>query len=271
VTFQNVPTGSVDLLAGRSFFDFVGGTVTPQRYFIQRALNPADASTLPPTDLIGGGSFAPSAQALTILGATGSQILTLVTLRTAGGSLGNLSTSIGNPNWYAVPGAQLQAGDVQLLSVTSSNPVALPPSQTTLKMIVNPGPQTVTVGPVLTVPTVTPLTATGYARARAEYAIQTQYNRHWTANFQQAAPNARTATVEVSRGFRGSATGTVTLEVPDFTGVDGWNADWGLKSGSQVTWTVSGVGGWEGTGLSAPTWADGNTFGSASHLGQFTP
>jgi hypothetical protein len=273
ITFRGVPTGTVDLLGGRSALDLGTLQITPSRMYIQRGLNPADGGSVGAIDFMGANGFAPVVSGLTVTGAGGESIVTTTNYSTTNRTFGNLTVGVGGAgtSWYGVPDARREPGDLHILSVTAANlGAALQPSRTAVRMTAAAGPLSVALGAPLSTPTVQPLAGTGFARARTELPIQAEYNRFWIADFQQSGPG-RIVTLHMTQAYRGSAVGTATLEIPEFAGVAGWNADWGLRPGSQVTWTATGLGWSVPGGIVSVPWADGNSYLSASRMGQFTP
>ena len=273
VTFDGVPDGPVDLIAGRSTVGSLGQSATPDRMIVRRSLNPAPGSALAPLDFGGGDSFAPQVSPLTLTGVAGGEVVVQANLfRTANG-FGPIAVALGiTTSWHGVPSARLEAGDLHVLSVTAASTTALAPTRTTLRMIASPAAATVALGPVLTEPTVTSIITPSHRRARVEYPIQAQYDRHWIADFTQVAgATIRDAQVLVTRGYHGSGTGTVSVEVPDLSAVNGWTADWGFAGGAQVTWTLSAAGWVQPGGILLPPWQDGAEYLTASRMGTFNP
>jgi hypothetical protein len=269
VTFAGVPDGAVDLIGSVS--EVMGFGVIPTRVLIQRGLNPPAGGSLGNIDFSGPDSFAPEMRSLMVNNAGGQALLSTSLLLTANGA-GLVSQVFPATSWYGVPAARLQAGDLHLLTVLATDLVALAPTRSILRLTAAPTDLTLTLGPALTAPTVEAVAAAGYSRARAEYPIQTEYDRYWFAAFLQTPLGmTRQAQVQMTQGYRGSGSGTVTLEVPDLTGVAEWNSDWGLQPGGEVTWTVSASGWTTAGGVIQPVLEDGNVFQSASRQGMFTP
>jgi hypothetical protein len=274
VTFTAVPDGTVDLLGGISAL--VGaGTIVPTRLFIRRGLNPAGGSAINDIDFNGADGFAAQVNNLTLnnIGG-GEQVLQTTQLRTANGSalVGQVLGPTTTTNWYGVPAAGLIAGDLHILNVLATQPVALAPQRSILRMVAAPANLTLTLGPTLSAPNVVGLAASGYSRARAEYPIQTEYDRFWFASFAQGQPgNTRQTQIQMTKAYRGSGEGTTTLEVPNFDGVLGWLSIWGLRPGNQLTWTVTATGWAAQGGVIQPPFADGNTAFTATRFGQLTP
>lgn len=274
-TFNGVRDGTVDLLGGIS--QIVGPlAIVPSRMFIRRELDPAAGSAINDIDFAGPNSFAPQASTLTVNGVgAGEQVLQTTQLNTAGGFVlaGQVLGPTASTNWYGAPAANLMAGDVHLLTVLATEAaVPFAPQRQVMRVAGAPAHVTLDLGPLLTPPNVVGIPATEYSRARAEYTIQAEYDRHWLASFIQGqAGQARQAQIQVTREFRGSGAGTVTLEVPDFADVAGWMPDWGLRPGAQAIWTVSGSGWTSAGGIVQPVLADGNFARTGSRLGGFTP
>ncbi len=193
--------------------------------------------------------------------------------RPARTTCGNHTVGVGGggTTWYGVPNNRREAGDLHFLTVTATELVQFAPSRTTVAMKAEVGAVTVELGPQLNTPTVQPLNAAGYARAQVQLSIQGEYDRYWIANFQQPGSTFRATTVHLTQGYRGTPGGNAELEIPDFSGVTGWEAQWGLRTGTQVTWTVSALGWTQPGGIVSAPWADGNQYLTASRMGQFTP
>jgi hypothetical protein len=64
---------------------------------------------------------------------------------------------------------------------------------------------------------------------------------------------------------------TVTLDVPDLSGVNGFDVTWGRHAGTPGTWTATGIG-WTlaNSSLGAP-WSDDAGYLHATQAGTFTP
>ncbi len=271
ITFNGVPDRTVDLLGGLSTFNMGTFQMTPSRVFVRRGINPAPGSALAPIDFNGAESFAPFANQLTLTGLGGGQPMVVTGLRTTNGWLGTLGMSTASNSWHSLPADKIAAGDLHFVMATESDLVALAPTRTTVKMLAQPQPTTIVLAPHLTQPTVQGLGGVGQIRARAEYQAQPEFQRYWLADFQQAGvASPRTATIEMTRAYRGSGTGTVTLEVPEFDGVAGWLSSWGLRPNQTTTWTVTGEG-WDADGgaIHAP-WVDGSEYRTSTRMGQFT-
>jgi hypothetical protein len=99
--------------------------------------------------------------------------------------------------------------------------------------------QSLTFGPVPTTPTITSLGAAPYLRLRAQWARQSAYGSGANADFQQGSTDVNVA---ITATYASGAPANWTIDIPDLTSA-GYNAAWGLKSGTPLDWLVSGVGG----------------------------
>jgi hypothetical protein len=129
--------------------------------------------------------------------------------------------------------------------------------------------KTFALGPALSTPIVSTLTATGYARLRAAINVQSQYNKLFGFTATQAGAAPRNVTIQQTVGY--SSASALNLDVPDLSGVSGFDVNWGLKTGALTNWTVSGTG-WPGTvGVGQPPFTEGASYMFANFPGTITP
>jgi hypothetical protein len=128
--------------------------------------------------------------------------------------------------------------------------------------------RTLTLGPELGAVTVTSLATSPALRLQAVIPTAT-YNQSWSVSFSQgSAASARTTSVQSTAAYVGTVPATVTLAVPDLSGVAGFQAIWGLADVA-TNWTaqaqtISGFG-------SGGQWQDGASFLVAARLGAYAP
>jgi len=115
---------------------------------------------------------------------------------------------------------------------------------------------------------VSPAATTPYVRFSATGPIQTQYSKAVVAIFTQANTEFRQAVISASEGYLAGSF-TYDLTIPDFTGVSGWDNNWGPAAGTTTLWIVSATG-YTGAGVGTPTPAEGVTFSSAARSGSIT-
>ena len=276
LTFSNVPNGNVDLVTGRSVLTISGTSFSLNlaKMIIRRNLNPAGGSALTTVDFGASEAFAPVTKNLTItnLGTDVSALLGIyfTTNNTFATYFTDFTGGGATRTYPGVPAANQATGDLHILAI-----VALPsltgttPQREALFAFHTAVDQTFALGPALSTPTVSTLTATGYARLRAAINVQSQYGKLFTFNATQAGGAPREATIQQTVGY--SSASALNLDVPDLSGVSGFDVNWGLKAGALTNWTVTGTG-WPGTvGVGQPPFTDGASFMFASFPGTITP
>jgi hypothetical protein len=273
-TFSGVPNGNVDLLAGRTALTIngTGASFSLAKMIIRRNLNPAAGSALNTIDFGAAEAFAPVTKNLTInnLGTDVSAVLGLyfTTNNTFGAYFEDFSGGGSTRTYPGVPAANQATGDLHILAI-----VGLPsltgttPQREALFAFHTAVDETFALGPVATAPTVSALTATGYARLRAAVTVQSAYNKVFTfTGLQTTTP--RNVTITQTAGYTGAS--SFNLDVPDLSGVSGFDTNWGPKSGAVTSWTYTATG-FSGTGIGLPAFVDGASYMFASVPGTITP
>jgi hypothetical protein len=276
LTFNGVPNGNVDLVAGRTALTIngTGASFSLAKMIIRRSLNPATGSALSTVDFGAAEAFAPVIKNLTIsnLGTDVSAVLGLyITSNNTFASYFTDASGGGATRTYpGVPAANQATGDLHVLGVVGVTSLTnSAPQREALFAFHTAVDQTIALGPALTAPTVSALTATGYARLRAAVTVQTQYNKLFGFTGLQTGAAPRNVTIQQTAGY--SSASSFNLDVPDFSGVSGFDVNWGPKSGTAVNWTFTGTG-WPGTqGIVGPPFADGASYMFATALGTITP
>jgi hypothetical protein len=271
-TFQlmNVPNGAHDLIAGLSTLS--GTSLQLTKLIIRRGLDPAAGSTLPALDFGSSEAFAPVTRNVTINGLGTDQATVGTSLVTATGSstflgFGSPSTAATQP-YYGVPDAQLQSADLHQMFVSAAPVGSSNSSRAAFVYFHSAADRTVTLGAALGAPTITTLAPTPYLRLRAQLPQQSDYNRLAEVSYSQSngTSGSRTASVAMTAGYAGG--GAYTLDIPDFSGVAGWNNAWGLQPGVSTNWSVAEIGGTFLFGFQAPS--EGASFVEASLSGTIT-
>ena len=260
-----VPDGARDLIAAR----LTGATFAANKFIVRRGINPANGSTLPVLDFNAAESFAPVTSQVTVTGIGGDDASLFASLTTANGTTTNLNfasdVSDGAFAYLGFPADRLQAGDLQQAVVVASSPNDGPNSRFASFYFTSSANRTLALGPTLA-PTVSSLATTPSRRLRAVLPVATQYELFASASYAQEDGNE--ASVSMTSGYRGNAT-SWTLDMPDLSGVTGYNAAaWGLSAAAPTAYTVSAYGGFFSFVLGgAPQ--DGSTFQFASREGSF--
>jgi hypothetical protein len=274
VNFTRIPSGVVDLVGGAAAIGFGGSgvTFTLQRMLLRRGLNPANLGSLGSIDFNGAESFAPATATATLTNGNGEFTALTSSYLTANGGLGAYYVATGGSGsdvtLAGVPGDKRQAGELHLFNI-SVTPSLDPNAGATRNVgFVNAAiaNRTITFGPAMTLPTVTSL---GGGRLQAVYPIQSAYNRYWIASFDQTTIDRR-VDIEMTSGWFGGG-GSVTLAMPDLSGVAGWNAAWALQPGTSTSWMVSGTGWTGGNGITSPPFIEGAEYISGTQRASITP
>jgi hypothetical protein len=273
-SIARVPSGTIDVLGGASALTFGGAGVSfdLQRLFLRRNINPATNASLGTLDFTGAESFAPATATATITNAGGEFIAVTGSFISTNGLFLTYSVGMGTATAAVpikgLPGDKRQAGELHMFNI-SATPSLDPNAGSTRNVglvFAAMANQTVTYGPTMTMPTVSSL---GGGRLQAVYPVQSAYNRYWIASFDQTTIDRR-ADIEMTSGWLGGA-GTVTLAMPDLSGVSGWNQAWALAPGTTASWTVSGTGWDGGNGITSPPFVEGARYVSATQRASIVP
>ena len=277
-TFQltDVPDGALDLVAARSTTNTTTFSTAVDKMIIRRGVNAGNNSTLPVLDFGSSEAFDPVQGNLTI-GNIGTDVAVVFTnyftaagSGAAGATVGaSILPSAGPFKYYGVPAAKQIAGDLHLaLAIAFPNVTTLDQERIAALYFKDPTDRTVTLGAALPAQSVSAAATAPYVRFRATGSIPAEYGKLLDLEFTQTSA-ARTVSILASEGYLASAT-TYDLTVPDFTGVAGWDNNWGPKTGSETEWRISTYG-FTGIGLGSLNPVDGATFKGAGRSGTITP
>lgn len=272
----DVSTGTTDLLAFRAQ-QTVGAnfipTTTPDRAILRRNVDYSAASAIPVLDFNGAEAFAPASATYTLSGAIGGEITQILSFfnttngTSAGFLFGSLLNTSGSATVYGVPTNRLASSDFHFamgfsVAQDASNQRGVYQYN---RELVN---RTLTLGPLLSTPTVSTVGTAPYVRLRSAGTWQTDYADGIGVTFQQGTTNSNTRswTISQSRAFLAGA--SYQLEIPDLTGTSGWNTSWGLITGLETTVSTSATG---GAVQAFITPSEGAAFRQASRTTRITP
>lgn len=264
-TITGAADGATDLVATRF------GTTGPNRVILRRGINPpAGGSIGPVIDFGAAESFAPASAAYTVNNANGEMLQGFTLFQTANGGSGtffNLAGATTSPlTMFGVPSDKTQAGDLHWALISASTGSgANTATRTVTQFNRELTARTLTLGAAAAMPTFSTLGATPYARIRAAGTVQAEYGDAMSVFYTQAN-GQRAWTLLASRGFLGAA-GTFELDLPDLSGVAGFDNAWGLVAGASTSYTFTVSSGLQG--LTAIT--EGASFKAASRSGTITP
>jgi hypothetical protein len=258
-TFQltDVAAGPQDLFAAR----IAAATQRADKFILRRAVDIANNGTIPVLDFNAAEAFNPATANVTLanLGTDSASVSTIFTGNRGSafgfvGTITDYGAASGAVAYDAIPGTQLNSGELQALFASTTGTSS---SRSSGIYFRTPANQTVTFGPALSTPTVTRLAGGTYSRVQAQLPVQTDYARSFTASFSQSGAN-RDVSITVTAGYSGGAAWDVTI--PAFSG-GGWLDTWGLLNGTPISWSVTANGG--ALFLLDTTVPDGTTFRSA--------
>jgi hypothetical protein len=270
-TLQNVPDGTVDLLAVRGTQGASG--VQANKFIGRYALTPAAGSVLPVLDFNASEAQTPVQRNVTINGLSAGEVaLMLVSFITARGSAATLfaETSGSATATRPVPAiGTTQSGDLHLINIfagTGTFPFAA--YRGILAYMRNSNAQTFTLGPALGTVTVSAAATTPSVRLRTQYTIQPEYNQAWTVIFSQVSgTTTRSVSVSWTAGYNNNAA-TLDQTWSELSTAAGWQAIWNLVTGTAVNWTFSGA---RSNVTGVPTTLDGLLLTVAVRTGTLTP
>ena len=277
-TFQltDVPDGALDLVAARSTTNTTTFSTSVDKLIIRRGVNASNNSTLPVLDFGSAEAFDPVQGNLTI-GNIGSDLaIVLTSYFTAAGSGaagatvgGSFIPSTGPFKYFGVPASKQAAGDLHLaLAIAFPGLTSTDQARVAALYFKDPTDRTVTLGAALGAQTISAAATTPYVRFRATGPIPAEYGKLLELDFSQGTA-ARNVSIAATEGYLAGAT-TYDITVPDFSGVAGWDNNWGPKTGSQTEWQVFTYG-FTGIGLGSINPVDGATFKGAFRSGTITP
>ena len=243
---NNVPAGPLSLAASRA--DVATGTA--DMIILRRGVNVSNGGTLAPLAFNASLSevFAPGTANVSVtgLGSDEASIATVFIGAVGSNTAGMLSLipsyTTGATPYAAIPaGALNNAIEMQQLIAFAE---AADPRFVRLAGLFfhTPTDRTITMGPVLSTPTVTKLVTAPNVRPQLQLASQSQYDRLISAHYDQSSVN-RSAGVFMTAGYFGTLPSTWNITLPDLSGAAGWNTAWGLLDGTPIDWTVSAQGG----------------------------
>ena len=269
----NVPDGALDLIAARMSADF-----TVDKLIIRRGLNVPNDGTLDPLDFEASEAFDPEPGTLTLnnLGGDVASAIVFYTNTNSASLFGGTLLSFGGEAsaeperpYFGVPAAKQAAGELHELIVSAGPDVANPTrSRAAIQFFTAVGDRSLTLGPDLDNPDVATVATTPYLRLRAELAAQAEYNQFANVTYTQgstAATGRRSADLGMTAGYANG--GDYNLEIPDFSGVEGFDSNWGLKTGVETDWDAFAFGGTSIVGFLGQRPTDGTTIQFASRNG----
>jgi hypothetical protein len=266
---DNLPTGPQDIVAARASLDNAGAQRLT-KFILRRGVDLADNGRLPVLDFEAPEAFAPVVANVTLAGVGLDGAFILTELRTANFesqfSLAIPLTGGLTQPYYALPEAQLAAGDLQELIATAhgGTPSA---SRSVLVYFRSPVDRTLEFGPDIMTPTFTTVATTPSWRIRAHFVPQDAYDREASVVYSSDGPS--NVAVLMTAAYAAHQ-GGYDLVNPELSGVAGFDPAWALPLQPSVRWLANRVGGTLGLGLN-PMPTDGATRWAAFATDVITP
>ena len=250
--FTNLENGNTwqlsGLLAGPQEFlatraARVNGVVSVSKMILRRSPSLADGATLPVFDFESPEAFQPVVRTVTFAGNDASAVTAYTQLRTEHSNnfvtfLTGGGASASSP-YFAIPESRLSPGEVQSVgasTVPSGNVV-----RSAAVFFRSPEDRTLTFGAMPSAPELRLVSSTPTARLRAHFAMQADYDRYTSINFQQGQNTV--VSLSMSQAYATLAPGGYDLVIPELTGVTGFDPRWALHTGTQLLWTSARIGG----------------------------
>lgn len=269
-TAMGVPPGLQDLLAVRSAFTLTPPfTTTPNAFVLQRGLNIPHQGSAGTVDFTG--APAPIMATVNIANGLGQMLNALTTYNTPnssglqiGGS--GIPDAVTARTIYGLPTPQ--AGDLHGLLVSAINaPTSVRTHTSYFQTLTN---QDVTLGDPLTNPAVTVASTIPHVQMRTVLPRQADYQSFWNVRYTQLDPTGdRATTIQMTAAYIGVAA-NFDAQIPSFLTVGGWNANYGLRAGIEVDFTVLATG-WSVTSTLMPNPSAGLVIKSALFNGVISP
>jgi hypothetical protein len=236
---EGVPDRPLDLVATR-------GTLTPtflytpDRLVIRRGVSLPNNASIPVIDYLGGESAAPVSNTLTIAGVDPGEDVYVenLFLGTTGttGLLCSTQAAASVHTMCSAPAASLVAGDLHELYIDAFGSTT---AHTMVSYFAAPGDRNETLGPQLSLPSVTIAATTPYLRERGQLTAQTAYPTAVRFVFLQGqSPNSKFVVVVVTAAYLGLAPATWDVVVPDVSGTAGFNSAWMHGSGTNTAFSA---------------------------------
>jgi len=243
----SVQNGAHDLIAWRhDLLADITGSGNPDRGFVRRDQDIASGGSVGVLNMNGSESFGPSSAVFTLSGLqAGDEMSHTMRYYTGSSCIGSMlyssirmsaNTFIG----FGFPASLQRPTDyhqVTFTSTTRQSGVLFPVAQRTLsEMFRTMGGRNLTLGAPIAAPTITTL-AGNYKRLQAVFTLAPEYSSGATLSY---TSQSKSVTIIATPAWIGGS--NVTLAMPSFSGIAGWNDTWPPTPNATGQWTVAGAG-----------------------------
>ncbi|MEO8030571.1 MAG: hypothetical protein ABI765_06970, partial [Gemmatimonadota bacterium] len=234
-TFQltDVASGSQDLVGFRR-----STTARLPSAVIRRGLNIANAGTVGRVNFDSTEAFTPDSVTITLAGLLGGETVSSGMQYATGascqsGSLYSFTTAGASYKVLGIPSGHQVASDYHTINVSAS---LAPDSRFMFQSFHTLAARTVTLGPVLPAPTVTSLTGP-YKRLQAVYTQPVEYSSSSGFSY---SDGGHFVSLRATMAYFGNT--SITLAMPDFSALAGWDNTWAPAPASTGTWDLNAAG-----------------------------
>ncbi|HVT39094.1 MAG TPA: hypothetical protein VHE78_08610 [Gemmatimonadaceae bacterium] len=256
-TLSRVPTGPLDLLATVFDSSVYGASeeVVAKKVVIRRGLDPADRTTLAPIDFSSAEAIPTTRPTLSFSGAgDGADISVRFRTQTGSNIEFGYYFTYGSTPYAAVPASALATGDrFDFYVIPTEQRGGLFASYS------NPVDHSFALGPPLRTPTIATI---GVPAVQVRVLLPSQREYGGFAQVQYSQAIGRYAWVTTTAAYSAGMPATWTLDLPDLSGVAGFQSAWALASGTPTQYYVVAGGDY----LFKPT-TDGAQFGIGATFG----
>jgi hypothetical protein len=262
---DGVPDGSRELVATMAN----GDDDRVEKYIVRRDVNVPDGGTLDPLDFASSEAFNPASASLTVsgLGATyaniGSSLLGQARTETVNG-FAAFAVNNETIGYDAIPTAKLLSDEVQLLFGTVSTSTEHLESGVYFRTVAD---RELAFGPTLSDPTFSIVSSDPYLRPRMQLPGQSSYDGEVDVFYDQ---DSRSAFIFQTAGYAGGLPATWDIQLPDLSGVAGFDNTWGLTGSAGTSWSATAYGG-RLLFLDSSVPPDGSTYELAGKFGENLP
>jgi hypothetical protein len=274
---NTVPGGVQDLIASDATIAGTSFATQVKKIILRRNQNPANNASLPVLDFSASEAFAPASATLTLANG-GADVLSSTALYfTTNGAAGAFSTdasSNATRTYYGVPSAQQATGDLHAATAIASvvNFFGVSQVRSVSAYFKDVANKTLTFGPVPSSVTVAAAATTPVVRLRAQWSVQSEYNKFFLVSYSQAVgATTRTVTIRTTATYLGGNPTAIDQTMPDLSAVSGWDNNWGFRAGTVTNYTASSVGWNFAAGSSGNIPLEGGVVLTGQKLGSLTP
>jgi hypothetical protein len=243
MTFSGVPAGVVDFVGMRT----IPGNA-PNKVIVFRNLNLPDGGSLPSViDFDGSAATAPATATATITGAAGDDVEIFTELVTANGLTGGWSdlspSQITTRPWGGLAPATMVNGDYHGLIVFANPPDGSADVRVSLKFVGPVADQTLALGPAISEPSTSQISAGTYPRFRFQGTLPAEYNKGASLDVLSAESSGNVFSILATSSYLAAAGNALAYDftMPDVAGLTGFPVASRLTAGTNDV-SVSGFG-----------------------------